>query len=138
VLPLSDDTPLWLSHHWPHEHDRCVRIRGRWICRRCLVLYPTAFVAVLVAAHVALPPAWLLVVLPLPAVVDFVLEQLGTVRHSPARQVAVTLLLAVACGGLYVRYLRDHADGLVWGVGGAYLVLCLVAWLRGARSRQRG
>lgn len=29
------DTPLWLSHHWPGEYDRCAMVARRHICRRC-------------------------------------------------------------------------------------------------------
>ncbi|HET6663331.1 MAG TPA: hypothetical protein VFG94_03700, partial [Acidimicrobiales bacterium] len=44
----DDPTPLSLSHHWPDEYDRCVTVGGRKVCRRCLVLYPTALVSAVV------------------------------------------------------------------------------------------
>jgi uncharacterized membrane protein len=143
--PLRDEwhvdaNPLWLTHHWPDEYDRCATVRGRLVCRRCLVLYPLALVAALVLAHVASWPErldpWFLWLLPLPAVVEFVAEQLRLVRHSPRRLVVLTTLLAVACGRLYVRYLDDHTDGLVWTVVTAYAGACLAAWfVRAFRPR---
>ena len=36
----STESPIWLSHHWQDQHDRCVRLGGHSVCRRCLVLYP--------------------------------------------------------------------------------------------------
>jgi hypothetical protein len=131
--PEPEDTPLWLTHHLSDELDRCVLVAGRLVCRRCLVLYPVSFVAALVLGLLASWPErldpWFLWLLPLPAVVEFVAEQLRLVRHSPRRLVATTLLLAVACGRLYVRYLDDRTDSLVWSVTLAYLGACLVAWL---------
>lgn len=136
--PWDDPTPMWLSHHWPDEYDRCVRVRGRLVCRRCLVLYPTSLVAALVAGLVWWPESldgWLLWVLPLPAVVDFVAEQLRLVRHSPTRLVALTIPLALACGRLYVRYLEDQRDDLVWSVAATYLLVCVVAFFLRAFRR---
>lgn len=138
-----DDTPMWLTHHWDDQLDRCVVIRGRRVCRRCSVLYPTSLVvAVLFGLGVGWPERldpWFLWLLPVPAVVEFVGEQLGLWRHSPRRLVAVTLLLAVACGRLYVRYLDDIWDGLVWSVVTTYLGICLAAGLwRSFHPRQEG
>jgi hypothetical protein len=128
-----DHTPMWLSHHWPDDYDRCVRIRGRMVCRRCAVLYPVSLVAAAVLGFVASWPdwidPWLLWLLPLPAVVEFVAEQLEAIRHSPTRLVVLSVPLGVACGRLYVRYLDDLGDGLVWSVVGVYGGLCLASLL---------
>ncbi len=85
---------MWLAHHDPAGYDRCVMVGGRPVCRRCLVLYPLALV-VLVAAGVA---GWsggseavVLLVFPLPAVVEFVLEHRGVLRYNPVRQILVTI-----------------------------------------------
>lgn len=133
--PLADRrvTPLWLSHHWPEDYDRCVLIGRRHVCRRCLVLYPLAFgVALVVAAivpDVATAPwtAWVTVLAPLPAVVEFVAEHLGAARHSPARQVAVTVPLGVGLGVGFARYLSDLTDPVFWGTVVVYGGVCGLA-----------
>jgi hypothetical protein len=136
-------SPLWLAHHYPEDYDRCVRIRRTHVCRRCLVLYPLASV-VLVLSFGASPPAWVdvvaLVVLPLPALVELVGEQLGRWRYRPTRQMAVTVPLAVGLGRGFARYLDDQADPLFWGVVVGYTTIALAAlWWRwrhpGGRTR---
>ena len=138
---MTADTPMWLSHHWPDEYDRCVVVGNRHVCRRCLVLYPTSLVAALVLAHVAAWPSrldpWFVWLLPVPSVVEFVAEQLRLVRHSPRRLVLLTIPLAAACGSLYVRYLRDQRDDLVWNVVVVYGGACLLAgFARAFRPRR--
>jgi hypothetical protein len=137
---VEDATPLWLSHHWPHQYDRCVRIGDRMVCRRCLVLYPVAFVAVVLLQLVVDWPAradpWLLPLLPLPAAAEIVGEQAGWLRPSPRRLVAVTVPLAVGCARLWLRYIHHPSDGLVLGVVGGYGVVCVGAVLLASRRRQ--
>lgn len=129
--PVRSDTPMWLSHHWPADYDRCVHLGGRHVCRRCLVLYPVAaWVAALGAAGESWPrrfDGWLLWLLVVPATVELCAEQAGLTRHSPLRLVAVTLPLAVGCGALYRRYIDRPGDGLVWAIVGVCGGLCLAA-----------
>lgn len=141
-LRLGDDPPLWLSHHWPHQYDRCVSVRGRLVCRRCLVLYPISLAVVAVFGLLVEWPerldAWLLWLLPLPAVLDLLGEHLGVARSTPRRLVAVTVPLGVGCGRLYLRYLDHPADRLVLGVVLGYGGLCLAAvLLLGGRQARR-
>lgn len=126
---------MWLSHHDPGAYDRCVVVAGRPVCRRCLVLYPLSL-AVLVVAR-ALPwsgptEAAALVVLPIPAVVEFVLEHRRVLRYSPARQVLVTIPLAVALGAGFNRYLDRHTDPLFWSTVVVYTAVCVWSAFAGA------
>ena len=125
---------MWLSHHDPSGYDRCVLVAGRQVCRRCLVLYPLAFV-VLVVAQVSgwsgSSEALALVALPLPAVIEFVLEHRGVIRYSPARQMLVTIPLAVALGAGFDRYLDRPGDVLFWSVVVGYTALCLWSAMAG-------
>lgn len=132
------DSPLWLSHHLPEDLDRCVVIGGRHVCRRCLVLYPVSAVvavAVLASGQVASAGVALaLVVLPLPAVVDFVAEHLGLIGRSDRRLVAVTVPLGFGLGAGFARYLDRPTDPLFWGVALVYSGVCLASALSGRRQ----
>ena len=130
---------MWLSHHYPDDYDRCVLVGRTHACRRCLLLYPTALI-VLVAARAGL--RWsrsldllLLVLLPLPAVIEFVLEHLDVLVYQPRRQLAVTAPLAVAVGIGLDRYLRRHTDPLFWAMALGYSAVCFAALVLGARRR---
>ena len=98
-----------------------------------MVLYPLALVAaVLASSGVALArglDVWLCWLLPLPAVVELCGEQLGLLRHRPARLVVTTVLLAAACGQLYARYLDDPGDPLVWSIVVTYAGICIAVSL---------
>jgi len=128
---------MWLAHHYPEDYDRCVLVGRTHVCRRCLVLYPIAFgVLALALAGVRWPAsldAWLLPLLPLPAVVEFVGEHLGWFPARPLVQVAVTIPLGVALGAGFYRYLHHPADPLWWAVVIGYGGLCFASVLLGAR-----
>ncbi len=142
-MPYADRrvTPLWLSHHYPEDYDRCVRVGKTHLCRRCMALYPVA-VAVMLAGLLAGPgfsnEGWVaaatLLVLPLPAVGELVLEHLGVLSYKPARQVGTTLLAGAGLGLGFARYLRHPSDLLFWGVVATYGGICLAAVLTGRRD----
>jgi hypothetical protein len=135
------DTPLWLAHHWPGQYDRCVRLGKRHICRRCLALYPLGLAVVgLGLAGVRWPRRddwWLLWLLALPATIEFCLENLDLIRHSPIRMVIVNVPLAVAGGVLFLRYDDHLTDPLVWSVVGVCGGACVASVVIRA-FRERG
>lgn len=117
-------TRLLISHHHPDRYDRCVRVGRTHVCRRCLILYPAALMALAMSAS-ALGPnhpgdPLILLLLPLPAVVEWWLEHLDRIRYSPSRQMAVTVLAGIALGRGFVRYLDDPADSWFWLMVAAY------------------
>ena len=136
-------SPLWLSHHHDEQLDRCAVIAGHHVCRRCLWFWPAvfAFVALSIAGlrwPTAMDPL-LLVLLPVPVVVEWWLEQLGAVNYSPVRQVLLSLLAAPAVGVGLARYLETPSDRLFWGVVAAYAVVCAIpALIRWRRDRPVG
>lgn len=135
------DTPMWLSHHWPADYDRCVVVGGLHVCRRCLVLYPLALVAG-VAISIGswwdhrLDP-WVLWLFPLPGVIEFVLDNLRLIAYRPVRQMVLSAGGALAAGVGYVRYLDHTTDPLAWSVLAVYTAVCLSAAVVGGLWRQR-
>jgi len=126
-------TPMYLAHHYPEDYEHCVVIGGAHVCRRCLVLYPLA--ALVMVASLGWHPeraidVAVVVLFPLPAVVELVLEQVGVLRYDRRRQVAVTIPLAVGLGRAFAIYLDDQASLLFWSVVVAYSVITVsaVAW----------
>jgi hypothetical protein len=124
---------LLLSHHRPDEYDRCFRIGGRHVCRRCAVLYPIAFaVAIASLAGVHWPAAWdksLLFFLPLPVTLEFVIERFGGLRYHAGRQMLLTLVAAPALGRGFARYLVNPGDRLFWMMVLLFGGSCLFALL---------
>lgn len=125
---LRETRGYLLSHHEPHEHDRCYAptVAGRRVrlCARCSGIYP-GIVAGLVAFF--LGPSWLasiasVAVLPLPALVDWTVTQYTTRRGSNPLRTATGLLLGYAYG-LGVGLLLGAGDPRVLLVGVAYAVL---------------
>ena len=140
-VPVAD-TPMYLSHHWPGDYDRCAVVGGLHICRRCLVLYPVALVAGIAVSIGSWWPSgldpWVLWLMPLPGVIEFVADNLGLIRYSPRRQVVLSASGAWAAGVGYTRYLDDTTDPLVWTVvlvyGGVCLLAAIAAWRRRAAA----
>ena len=139
--PMVADTPMWLSHHWPEQYDRCAVVGGMHICRRCLVLYPLALVAGIVISQGSWwsheYDAWILWLFPLPGVIEFVLDNLGKISYVARRQMMLSAGGAVAAGVGYVRYLDNTFDPLVWSVVGAYTAACLLGAIVGGIRRTR-
>jgi hypothetical protein len=133
---------MWLSHHYPEDYDRCLRVGSRYVCRRCLVLYPVALVAMALALAGARWPKSLdpvlLVVLPLPGVTEFVLEHVGVIGYRPRLQAAATVPLGAALGVGFERYLHRHTDPLFWGMVVLYGAICFASALIGARGSRAG
>jgi hypothetical protein len=128
---------MWLSHHDPDEYDRCVTIGRAHVCRRCIVLYPITFGALILArAGVRWPMSLdvvLILTLSLPTVAEFMLEHLGLIRYRARRQDVLTIPAGVALGVSFDRYLRNHTDALFWATAVAYSVAGFAAVMIGAR-----
>ncbi len=131
-------TPLWLSHHYPEDYERCVRCGRLHLCRRCAVLYPISFVVLAVGTLLSASSpvatagdtkagtltAWAMVALPLPTVVEWTLEHRAKIRYAPARQIALSALLGLGLGAGFLRYFADRWDPLFWVVALLYSGWC--------------
>jgi hypothetical protein len=141
--PRADEwiSPMWIAHHYPEDYDRCILIGRTHVCRRCAVLYPVAFLTFGIALAGARLPgalsAWVLVLLPLPAVVEFVAEHLGWIGTHPRVQVVVTVPLGIALGIGFDRYVHHPADLVWWAVVVIYAGICFASVLLGARRTGR-
>ena len=129
--------PLWLTHHQREQHDRCWRAGDTLVCRRCTLLWPLALVVMVAVSAGSWWPsaadAVLLVVLPLPGVVEFALEHFGVLAYSARRQLVLTVPVALAVGRLLARYLDDQGDALFWLVVSGYAVAMFGAAVVGHR-----
>ena len=130
-------SPIWLSHHAPDEYDRCVTVGHTHLCRRCVVLYPITFaVLILARAGVRWPTSldvYLVLILSLPTVGEFVFEHVGLIRYRPRRQDLLTIPAGIALGVSFDRYLHNHTDPLFWATAVAYSVAGFAAVMLGAR-----
>ena len=135
----SERTPMWVSHHWPEDYDRCVMIGRTHVCRRCLFFYPVCFATLaLDLAGIRWPgwlDPWLLWLLAVPVVIEWWGEHLGWWRYSAIRQVTLSVLVAPAVGRGLGRYLRDQTDPLFWAVVLTYAVLCAIPFFISMRRR---
>ncbi len=131
--------PLWLTHHHEGELERCATVGGHQVCRRCLLLWPLTFAALVLSfAGVKWPRAddnLMLVLLPLPAVIEFVLEHARRLAYRPARQASLSLPLAAALGVGFDRYLHHPGDALWWSVVVVYGGVCAGAALAAQQRR---
>lgn len=140
----SGTSPMWLSHHWPDQHVRCIHRGQLVVCRRCAVLYPTA-VATAVIASIAAWPALegsgsvvalvISAVLVLPTVIEWVGEHNRGWGYEPRRQAVLSVPCGIACGLMLTLLWRDMADPTPWAFGGVVGLLCGLSALWGLRSK---
>ena len=144
-LAVDSVRSLVWAHHPPDQHERCIVVDGRLVCRRCSVLYPLASLVLgLSFSGLWWPADWdrvLLFSLPVPAVVELVLEHAGLIRYARRRQVALTVIAAPALGRGLWRYLDDHRDHMFWTMvllfAGIGAVSSVVASVRETRATER-
>lgn len=140
-LPVHALRELVLAHHPPEAYERCIVVDGRHVCRRCSVLYPIAFAMLGLSMAGLHWPASLdrlmLLALPVPVVAEFVLEQVGLIRYSPRRQVALSALAALALGQGFVRYLSNGRDAVFWTMVAVHAGTCVTAFALGNALRNR-
>ena len=130
-----------LSHHLPHEHDRCVVIGTRHVCRRCLILYPVAFTVMFLAlGSIGWPESLdpvLLLMLPAPVAIEYVAEQLGGLRYDTRRQVLLTMVAAPALGTGLARHIVSPFGTWFMVMIGVHGGACGAAHLLASYRRER-
>jgi uncharacterized membrane protein len=94
---------FWLSHHRPDELNRCYAFGQVHVCARCLGTYPVLFAVFLIqfARHAPLSHPLevpMVVVLTLPALLDWAYGRFRPEGGSNALRTATGVLLGVALG----------------------------------------
>ena len=112
-------------------------MRGTFVCRRCLVLYPLAYMVAALAVWGPLDPAagWVplaMMALPIPTVVEWCREHVGNLAYSPRRQALLTVPAGVALGYGLARYLTIRDDQWLWVMAATWGGICLAARSAGA------
>ncbi len=119
--------PIWLSHRHPDPSsdapfgDRCVKIGGHWVCRRCSVLYPIGvIVAFLYAAGIGWPESWDMTaiwLLCIPATVAYCGQALGLFEYNTRVQTATMAVSALGFGrGLGYEFTQRWSGEFWWPV----------------------
>ena len=139
---------LWLAHHWPeHYQERCIKVGGRHVCRRCSALYPIGILtAVLFVAtgftfwptDLDPAPIWLLSI---PATVAYCAEALGFISYRPKVQVATTIAAAFAFGHALGYELQNRWSTEFWGpiavFGGIWFFATILGMQRTKQQKRR-
>jgi hypothetical protein len=121
VVSSAPLRPVWLSHHAEHEADRCTRVGGVPVCRRCLAMF-----AGFVPAVVLLLSPWrddlqagdlgLVLALTIAAGLEFAQVATGRVPYSARRVLVLSHFAGMVLAWLGVTGVRD-------GLGPVHLVL---------------
>lgn len=138
--------PYLLSHHEPHEWDRCYApvLFGRRVrvCARCLGIYPGIVVGLLATAYA--PPAAtgleLLLVLPPFALLDWALTTFTRRSGWNAVRTTTGALLGYAYG-IGLATFATTLDPRVPLIGAGYALLAaslLVVWVRSRDEAEAG
>lgn len=137
--------PFALSHHRVAERDRCYRLslRGRpiFFCARCLGIF-VAFGPALVAHACSWLdwferwPAFFVLVLPIPAVLDWSAGRLGCWDKGNLVRTATGVLLGIAQAAAYYVVVTDPSAWWLWIGGVLYsAVVIMVHFVAVQRAR---
>lgn len=127
-MSSADDTtplgPLWLSHHYRCDADRCVDVGGVHLCRRCLAMFAGFFAALALFAATSFEAQAGDIALVLGmagyAAYEFVQVVRGRLEYRARRVLVVSPFVGVVLAWLGVTGFRD-------GLGPAHLALGAVA-----------
>jgi hypothetical protein len=133
-VTTSSLRPVWLSHHSEHEADRCIRIGGAHVCRRCLAMF-----AGFIPAVVLLVSPWrddlqagdfgLVLALTIAAGLEFAEVARGRMAYSARRVLALSPFTGMVLAWLGVTGARDGLGPVhfvLTGVAAALLALLIV------------
>jgi uncharacterized membrane protein len=110
-----------LAHHWPDQLDRCYQTwigrRPVWFCARCCGVYPALFLVLAVQLFVTISRGWWdwlwLLLLPLPALLDWALGRLGIRAGTNRGRTFWGMFLGASLGRMVYLNMIDPANRLV-------------------------
>ena len=73
-MSFKDFLKFSISHHHPHQYNRCYRLGKLHVCARCLGLYPILITLIILQFYVTVPQKYeniIIFILPLPAIIDW-------------------------------------------------------------------
>ncbi|MEM7337759.1 MAG: hypothetical protein AAF467_03865 [Actinomycetota bacterium] len=133
--------PMWLAHHHPDQyHERCLKVAGRPVCRRCASLYPLSFLVAGVSVVITAPwPAvvdlWLIWALSIPATIAYCGEALGLFGYSARWQAGTTLVAALAFGRALGYELLERGHPWFWSPLIVFGTMWFIATVLGNHQR---
>jgi uncharacterized membrane protein len=125
------------------------------VCARCTGIYPVMLVLLAMQLFsseweialrgratpmldLAWTDPWLVLLLPLPAVAEFLLEQAGRIKGTNALRILTGIPLGIAMSRMFARYLQDPFDPFFWMVVVVYGGACALAAVYALRNRVGG
>ena len=132
--PVRYAEPFWLSHHRLEDQHKCLKVWSRWVCTRCLGMYP-AMLGLL--AWLLWPPLgpkqweWdkvALWALPVPALLDWSAGQLTRWKGYNALRLGSGVLLGLALGRAVYLNMRTPRHPLVFQMMVGLSAIAGVVW----------
>ena len=111
-------------------------VRGRHLCRRCFILYPTLVVVAAAAAFLGNPAWWIIWLPPIPATVEFYLEMHSKAEYNRRRATLFNVAMAVGVGSGLSTLGTDAAPLSFWlpvVVFGSVWAAIFISSIRGRR-----
>jgi len=109
-LNFKDFLKFSISHHHPHQYNRCYKVGKLHICARCLGLYPILILLVILQFHIAVPKEYqnfVLFILPLPAIIDWSLGFIWGIKGYNWIRTFTGFLLGISISRLMWLHIKE-------------------------------
>lgn len=135
--------PLWLSHHYAGEADRCTRIGSFHVCRRCLAMFAGFFPALALllspwSDDLQIGDVGLVFGLAALAGIEFVQVVRGQMAYRSRRVLVLSPAVGAVLAWLGVTGVRDGLGPAHAVLGTAAVAVLAVLFLNGQVVRRTG
>jgi hypothetical protein len=133
--------PLWLSHHYAGEADRCTRVGSFHVCRRCLAMFAGFFPALALllspwSDDLQIGDVGLVLALAALAGIEFVQVVRGQMAYRARRVLVLSPAVGAVLAWLGVTGVRDGLGAPHGVLGAVALGLLVVLLLNGQVVRR--